>query len=331
MTYNPDFSRNPKGNFNIDNNFVSVKNGSEAYLLEDELNEMQWIQNEQRAQLIRATFNSGIPYDTLFISDDNTNKDETIYVKGYGNADLNSNAILLSIKDYIPININGYFIKLAGTYKKDTIGALANNNNILIKLPEPPITVPRYDLVFLEAWFEEIDVNINKEIKTFGGMNNKDISNFEVDSRLSVETTRRIQLKWNITTTINAKTLLDSTVKPLNNTLNSRYVLANTIQGKTYSKDPNLYVSINNNGIVDGTFYAIPLFSIYRLPGKNIISKNDIKKIDPIKDVNNHTHDERYYRKDEIDKMFNGFGFISGTTLPNIIDRKPNTLYFKIK
>jgi hypothetical protein len=100
---------------------------------------------------------------------------------------------------------------------------------------------------------------------------------------------------------MNAQKLTDSSVKP--NTDASNYVPANTILNKSYSKDPNLYVSINNNGIVDGTFYALPLFSIYRIAGKSTIEIKDIKKIDPIKDVNNHTHDERYYKKDEIDAL----------------------------
>jgi hypothetical protein len=330
MSYNPDFSRNPKGNFNSDNNFVSIKNGSEAYLLEDELNEMQWIQNEQRAQAMRAMFNSGIPYDTLAISDQNTDIDETIYLKGYGNTELTSNAILFNIKNYIPVNMNGYFIKMAGTYRKDIRGNTTTNNNILVKLPNPGAT-SRYDLVYLEAWFEEIDYDVNKDVKTYGGKLNDSIGNFTLDSRLSVETTRRVQLKWTISIAKGVENLKTGSVQPLNDILNSTYVQANTVSEKAYSKDSNLFVSLNNIGVVDGTYYAIPLLCLHRLAGKNTVDAGDAVKPSGDNSVNSHTHDDRYYRKDEIDKMFNGFGFVSGTTLPDIADRKVNSLYFKIK
>jgi hypothetical protein len=330
MSYNPDFSRDPKGKFNLDNNFVSIKNGSEDYLLEDELNEMQWIQNEQRAQAMRSMFNSGIPYDTLAVSDQNTDIDETIYIKGYGNTDLSNNAILFNIKNYIPININGYFIKLAGTYKKDIRGVATNNNNILVTLPAASAT-SRYDLVYLEAWFEEIDYDVNKVIKSNGGASNNSIGNFSLDSRLAVETSKRVQLKWNISVAKNAQDLKTGSVQPLNNSLNSTYVQANTIAGKSYSKDANLFVSINNIGVVDGTYYAIPILCLNRLAGTTTVSIGNVVKPSEPSSVTSHTHDDRYYRKDEIDKMFNGFGFISGTTLPAIADRKPNSLYFQIK
>jgi hypothetical protein len=219
---------------------------------------------------------------------------------------------------------------MAGTYKKDIRGNITTNNNILVKLP-PPSATSRYDLVYLEAWFEEIDYDINKDIKTYGGKLNDTLGNFELDSRLSVETTRRVQLKWTISVAKNVENFKTNNIQPLNDMLNSTYVQASVVPEKSYSKDSNLYVSINNIGIVDGTYYAIPLLCIHRLAGKNTVDTGDIIKPSGDSSVNSHTHDDRYYRKDEIDAMFNGFGFISGTTLPSIADRKVNSLYFKIK
>ena len=37
-----------------------MKAGTDAYFLEDEANEMQWIQNENRAEIIRKQYYSGI-------------------------------------------------------------------------------------------------------------------------------------------------------------------------------------------------------------------------------------------------------------------------------
>ena len=275
MTYNPDFTRNPKGKFNLDNSYVSIKNGSEAYLLEDELNEMQWIQNEQRAQMVRSIFTSGVTYKTLQLTDSDNPENETICLKGYGNRDLLENAILINIKDYISININGYFIKVKGNYKKDIRGNITTNNNILLKLPEEPTDDNRYDLIYLEAWFEELDITDNNDIKDNGGQSNDSIGKFEYDSRVKVETTRRIQLKWDIRVATNAKNLEDNTVKPQDNIHYNNYVPANTILGESYSKDDNLYVSIDNPGIIDKTFFAIPLFSIYRLMGKTTVDKDN--------------------------------------------------------
>ena len=283
MSYNPDFTRNSKGQFNIDNNFMSVKSGSEAYLIEDELNEMQWIQNELRAQSLRSLLSSGFLYNTLNILDTNSNKDESIYVKGYGNPDLEENAILFNIKNYIPLNINGYMFKVAGTYKKDITGAITTNNNILLKLPPPPVSSPRYDLIYLEVWFEELDCFNNNSIKYYGGMENDESSKLLPDARLNVETTHRIQLKWDLRVVQGTQYITDKIVKPKGKSSNNNYVLANSILDKTFSKDPNIYVSINNlDGTLDGTYYAIPIISIYRLEGQTTLSASNCLSQIPI-------------------------------------------------
>ena len=59
MAYIPDFSRNAKGKFNPYLNFISVKGGTDTFLIEDEWNELQWIQSERRADLVRTITNSG--------------------------------------------------------------------------------------------------------------------------------------------------------------------------------------------------------------------------------------------------------------------------------
>ena len=59
MAYVPNFSRDPKGKYDPRLNFVAIKGGTDAYLLEDEWNEMQWIQSDKQASLIRRMTNSG--------------------------------------------------------------------------------------------------------------------------------------------------------------------------------------------------------------------------------------------------------------------------------
>lgn len=276
MSYNPDFTRNARGQFNIDNSFLSIKNGGEAYLLEDELNEMQWVQNELRAQTMRSIVNSGFLYNTLQILDINATSNEKVYTKSYGNADLNTNALLFNIENYVPININGYFFKLAGTYRKTITGADTPNNNILINLPSPPTASNRYDLVYLEVWFEELNINNNSGIKYFGGADNSNISTFSADNRLNVETTRRVQLKWAIRTVTGTEVIINS-IKPRGINTNVGYVRANTTKDQTYSKDNNLFISKGNtdNVAIDGLYYAIPLISLYRIVGQTTISASN--------------------------------------------------------
>lgn len=57
----PDFSKDSK--FNKEANFSSIKFGADAPLLETELNELQYIQNEKLREFIRNTFNEGVIND----------------------------------------------------------------------------------------------------------------------------------------------------------------------------------------------------------------------------------------------------------------------------
>lgn len=273
MAYNPDFSRNPKGQFNLDNSFLSVKSGSQAYLLEDELNEMQWIQNELRSQTMRSMMDSGFFYREYEVSDQNTSNDETIYVKSYGNSDLSSNAILYSIRSYIPVNINGYLFKMAGTYRKTAGNVASTNNNMLIKLPTPPASGTRKDLVYLEAWFENMEYGDN--VPYFGGTDNSSIGTFNRDSRINVDTAKRIALKWKIRVA-SGKTDL-TTIAPQGNMASPGtgvFQTAVTYSDKDFSNDKNLYISISNSGIVDGTIYALPMFLITRTTSVTVSAGN---------------------------------------------------------
>lgn len=256
-SYNPSFSRDARGKFNPELGFVSIKGGTDAYLLEDELNELQWIQNEARAELVRKMTNSGC----MQVSGFNNNLTPG-GLKELSSTNLNS--FLLGGFDTV---LNGY---LAYIDKSDFTGNI-------ITLPEPATSGLRYDFVFLEFWFKEL--KDGEAVKKFGGINNQSIEYQIADSRMGVETTHRIQLQWNIRTIAN----IDNTI--YTNGFTDQFGISNTnIHPKCWNlneftehnfrlstKDTNLYISgngttdINGFGVADGYIYAIPLFFIKRL------------------------------------------------------------------
>lgn len=301
MTYEPGFERNPKGNFNIDNNFVSIQSGSEAYLLEDELNELQWIQYEQKAQLMRSIMSSGIMYNAPIVLDTTHNPtiDTALYIKSFNNYDVNTNTILLSIKNYIPVNLNGYVFKVCGTYNKNIAGQMTTNKNVLIDLYDGSTITSgtKNELVYLEMWFENINSVENNQINAYGGSANE-YSEFENDQRLRLETTRRIQLKWAIRSKIDCTNLTD--VSPINN--NKKYIKGTSDNGKNHSNDDNIYicdVQLNHpTKAIDNMYYAIPLFLIKRKNGQ--IGLNDVTPLykSPKQYVSKFANNEICFGKD---------------------------------
>jgi hypothetical protein len=255
-SYNPSFSRDARGKFNPELGFVSIKGGTDAYLLEDELNELQWIQNEARAELVRKMTNSGCMQFSDFV--DNLTPGG---LKELSSTNLNS--FLLGGFDTV---LNGY---LAYIDKSDLTGNI-------ITLPEPSTTGLRYDFVFLEFWFKELK---NYEaIKKFGGINNDPIIYQLIDSRMGVETARRIQLQWNIRAVANIDTTYVSgftdSFGNINYNIHPKGLNLNEFVENSFSlssKDTNLYISGNGTtdsskfGVADGYIYAIPLFFVKRL------------------------------------------------------------------
>lgn len=273
MSYQPKFDRFAKGAFDINNNFIGIQAGSEAFLLEDELNELQWIQYEQKAQSNRSILNSGLLYNFPTIDNTTTVSNNVLYIK-------DKNTLLWSIRDYVPVNVNGYVFRLCGTYRQDIKNSSTNYNNILINLSKLELLTGFVnELVYLEVWFENINYKLNKNIAKYGGEANES-SEFSIDDRLNVETTQRVQLKWKIKTAQNKSSL--SQIYPADST-SSKYEQAKMTSGEVYSFDDNLYTAKvsektrNNN--IDGIYYAIPLFLIRRTP--NDIQVEDITPVYP--------------------------------------------------
>jgi len=160
-------------NFRRDNSFRSIRFGSRAKILETELNEMQDIQSEARADIIRETIPSG--FTTLSDLDYNY---------------MNSNPdTIKTLSDSVAF-VNGYKVVIpAGT---------------VIQLDAPPEYDPitktgtptRDDLVFLEVWLQE--VKNGDTVYSGGGDGQAVITPVIEDSRVGEETSRRLQLRWRI-------------------------------------------------------------------------------------------------------------------------------------
>lgn len=160
-------------------NRTLVKIGEKKPVLDVELNEMQEIQNHLRAEMYRAMVHSGILNPTtIFYNNfaDSNISDQNRYFSGKGN---NSNAFQM---EALKALINGYMINVKGLKAPSDTADWKGN---FIRIDEPPTFGTRDDLVFLEAWFEDIDTVKDPTL---------------IDSRVQAETARRVELKWRIRT-----------------------------------------------------------------------------------------------------------------------------------
>lgn len=273
-------------NFNKLANFSEVKFGENMPVLEVELNEMQQIQNEARADIIRDTMPSG--FVTLGEID-------------YDYCANNNNQIKLSTESIA--YVNGYRI----TIPKDTIIEIGESDK------------EREDLVFLEVWKEA--VNDVDTLTEYGGENNSVINNPIKDERYPIATSQRVQLKYRIRVHKNApfdnQYFIDGLGLKMASNPPSNYPLC------TYGcgSNNNTYESLNNNdlryiamfrktsvrdyvwqdtglddeglfvagathkafesvvGSIDGLSYAIPMFRLKRKPNVGLSSPFEYKKI----------------------------------------------------
>ncbi|MBO8161167.1 MAG: hypothetical protein H0Z24_05975 [Thermosipho sp. (in: Bacteria)] len=236
--------------FNKDSNFQKVRFASNVPLLEVELNEMQDIQNEARASLVREQVPSGF----LKLSDI-----EYLF---------NPNQIKL--KDESVAIVNGYKITIpAGT---------------IITLNNPDILNTRDDLVFLEVWFEEVDYT--DTIYKYGGEGQETLTNEILDSRAGIETTRRVQLKWRLRVVDNVDFSQDEEGLTL---VNAKAQLDNESSVKFVkdTKDVGLYVAEDSTLGYDNKCYAIPMFKVHRRPSCGYMRSNEYNKVYPLGNVKN--------------------------------------------
>lgn len=331
------FDRN--SNFNAEANFTGVKFGEAKPVLETELNELQEIQNEARAEIIRDSIPSGfvqlgeLDYDYML-----------------------NNENCVKLKSDSVAYVNGYKIKIP----KDTI----------INIGKAPEKDAREDLVFLEVWKEE--VNKDTILTKNGGEGQAQITNAIKDDRYPVETSRRYALKWRLRHVANVdfiKYYMDGFSQ---GTLSRNFSVtarggADVPYTPTFETDASgsfnrgdllgfndigLYVTSKKDYFktLDGYVYAIPMFRLYRKPSCGKAIPFEYRKIHPKVDYTKFTS---LMKEEKVERVVNeiiggrslynygtptivtGAGSASGTTITSIQNgykfQKSNTNLFHPK
>lgn len=314
----PDFNKG--STFNKDANFQGVKFGADAPLLETELNELQDIQTEARAEIIRDSIPSGfvklgeLDYDYM-LNNENCVKlktDSVAYVNGY--------------KILIP---------------KDTI----------VDIGKAPEKDAREDLLFLEVWKEE--VTKDSILTVAGGEGQAQISNTILDDRIGQETARRIALKWRIrhVSNVDFKTFPQGLGYYNNSTRNLQVqAQGGNTEPLNYNSDTMSFVRISafksindrinyptgNNQLddtgvflagsgdihssknllksLDGYVYGIPMFRLYRKPSCGKAIPFEYQKINPKVDYSKFTD---LMKEERVERVVNET--IQGQSLVNLL------------
>jgi DNA-binding cell septation regulator SpoVG len=258
--YNPTFSQPIKGTWKDNTHFVALNVGSDAYVMEREVNEAQWLNVDNAAKTLKQITKSGI------LTIDKTNNLEKCF-KIINNNTTNLNGFELPPFDSV---VNGFLTHHEYYRTGET------KKNIPIRLPNPPVGDVRHDFVFLEFWFSELKKN--DKVPMFGYDINSPMDFNIIDERIEAETSRRIQLQWTISHYEDfdnkySKGFVDADGKP-NESIHP--LAQNGYRAKKYfykqsENDPYLFIAgeglIANPTIhtIDGYVYAIPLFRIMRL------------------------------------------------------------------
>ena len=229
-------------------NFSMVTFQQAKPLLDSELNLSQQIQNKARADILRSLLSPGILGMTL-----------TTEVTDRKNA--------LRISSTVA-NINGWLVYMNGQNRTDASSDIV--------FAAAPYNGSREDLAFVECWFEEVAPTGSPEdddenVYRYGGIASGTIANDLLDSVAGDETTRRIQLRWNIRTV----TDVNFTSYP-NGVDNGDRVKARAgAQGDTnytfggvgnglYRAGDGSSAACTTLKCVDGYVYALPLFKVHR-------------------------------------------------------------------
>jgi hypothetical protein len=170
-------------NYKPETNFTRVKFGSNIPILETELNEMQILQEKGRTSLVRRLSPSGF---IELVSKEFTG--EPLIFNPIKKGLVQANSIAIAPCRAI---INGYEISIEGNFSYNGF-----DNYTFIDLGEAPASGVREDLIYLEVWFQTLGAE--NDVKKWGYQNGDSTSNTMIDSRVNVETSRRIALNWNI-------------------------------------------------------------------------------------------------------------------------------------
>lgn len=246
VQYTPKYTRDRRGKWTAEatNNFVQVVAGSDALIMEDELNLMQWIMNEARANIIRSSIPSGVSQ---------ANWGEIISTSGDYRKDgiaVNNSYINSMWLAPFEVYVNGYPIKVRGNVSYSSTGKNWLTDVSKITLAEAPLVdaLPalsgssRDDLVFLEAFFVEVGSAAPADTSAFryGGTASGTTTNDIADGRIGAETTRRVQLRWRLRTQtgVDFNTFPDGISKA-----DGSYTAAQVVTVQGANSNPLVYVS----------------------------------------------------------------------------------------
>ena len=229
-------------------NFSMVAFQQAKPILDSEMNLTQLIQNKARADLIRTILEPGII--SIKTTTDVTDKKNTLRI---------SEAVA---------NMNGWLLYLCGANRTDA-------SSDIVFAPAP-YNGTREDLAYLEAWFEEVAPTGSPEdddesVYKYGGLASGTVANDILDPTAEDETSRRIQLRWNIRTAADVN--FTNYPAGINNTDRVK------ARGGNNSDTDYGYASLGNGlyragdgssaactalKCVDGYVYAIPLYHVHR-------------------------------------------------------------------
>lgn len=229
-------------------NFSMVVFQQAKPILDSEVNLAQQIQNSLRADHIRQTLSDG------FLA-------------------LNASFGITNTKNCIRLNeavanMHGWLIHMSGANRSDT------KSDIVFSAA--PNSGTREDLAFVEVFFEPVAPTGSREdddenVYKYGGLQSGTLTNDLLDSVAGAETSRRVQLRWNIRTVadVNFTTYPDgvndsSRVKARGGaSSDSNYSFTKLADGVYRAGDGSNAACVGMN-CIDGYVYALPLYKVRR-------------------------------------------------------------------
>jgi len=232
----------------MNRNFSMVAFQQAKPAMDSELNLSQQIQNKARADILRALLSPGLLSLTT-----------TTGVTDRRNALRISGAVA---------NVNGWLVYLNGQNRSDAMSDIV--------FPVAPNSGSREDLAFVEVWFEEVAPSGSPEdddenVYRYGGIASGTLANDLLDSVAGAETTRRIQLRWNIRTVTDVN--FTNYPKGVDNgdrvkaragaRSDTNYTFGSVGNG-LYRAGDGSEEACSTLKCVDGYVYALPLFRVHR-------------------------------------------------------------------
>ena len=296
----PTFYQSAKGRYTSLANIKTLNWGTNAYVPERELNELQWIQSEKTAELVRNITKSGILTVNEGIDDENDSHNISKCFQILHNDEEHPNSF--SLPPFKAV-VNGEILHVY-LYQNQTI------KNYPVRLPNPPVAGTRNDFIFLECWFKELK-NWD-QVHAYGHDHNDVLDYVIIDERIEMETSRRIQLQWRLAIYEDYDNKCENGFVDADGNANTK-IHPSALNGYVQTDfhfiksphDPYLYIAgsgdVSKIRSFDGYIYAIPLFCIKRINNSGF---------------------------DQYNNPFGGIDYVNETSTPDRPDQKfSNVIY----